>query len=220
MSAHFEPLRGERASSRRADESPSIAETRFALGRRIKELRQRRRLSARGLAEQIGVTSGFISQIEAGLGAPSVPNLVKIAGALQVTVGELFETEVPVNRVVRRADRTGFEYPELGAAEDFLYADQRVEVTLFRVNPGCGSGPELYTLDYETEVLFALKGRSVTILEDEEYELEEGDAIHFAGDEPHGFRNDSDSVTEVLVVSVLPRFQAKGRRSPRLGGGK
>jgi transcriptional regulator with XRE-family HTH domain len=194
----------------------SVHETRVALGLRIRELRQRRHVSGRSLAEQTGVTSGFISQVEAGLATPSVANLVKIARTLNVKVGELFNADPPASAVVRREDRVGFEYPELGVAEQLLYSDNRVEISILLASPGAASGPELYTMDYETEFVFMLKGGFTSLLGEDEVKLRSGDAIHFSGSELHGWKNVAKTGAQALVVSVLPTAPQSTRRSRRL----
>lgn len=65
-----------------------------AVGRKIQELRLARGLSLSALAERAGVSKGYVSQLEAGeQGNPSLETLKKVANALEVTLGELLETE-------------------------------------------------------------------------------------------------------------------------------
>ena len=60
---------------------------------RIKELRKERGLSQTAIAEAVGVTSGAVSQWEAGLTNPTLETLVKVAQVLGCTVDELLRTE-------------------------------------------------------------------------------------------------------------------------------
>src|SRR5438046_9427743 len=62
-----------------------------ALGTRIKALRGERGLQQRQLAEKAGLTPSMVSQIESGRLTPSLPTLGKLAGALGVPIGSLFE---------------------------------------------------------------------------------------------------------------------------------
>ena len=62
-----------------------------SLGARIKALRAERRLQQRQLAEKAGLTPSMVSQIESGRLTPSLPTLGKLAGALGVPIGSLFE---------------------------------------------------------------------------------------------------------------------------------
>ena len=57
-------------------------------------IRSRRRdagLTINQLAELAGIDSGFLSYIETGKKAPSIPTAAKIAGALDMRLSDLFE---------------------------------------------------------------------------------------------------------------------------------
>jgi len=60
------------------------------IGRRVRELRQREKLSLRGLAQKSGVAVSFLSKIESGAGSPTLATLLKIMEALDVSAPELF----------------------------------------------------------------------------------------------------------------------------------
>src|SRR5690606_10331650 len=60
------------------------------LGRRLREEREKRGVSVRGLARDVGVSASMVSQIETGKSQPSVSTLYAITTVLGVTVEELF----------------------------------------------------------------------------------------------------------------------------------
>lgn len=61
-----------------------------ALGTRIRELRDAKGWSQERLAEAAYLDRSYLAGIERGLRNPSVRNLLKIANALKVRVGDLF----------------------------------------------------------------------------------------------------------------------------------
>jgi transcriptional regulator with XRE-family HTH domain len=61
------------------------------LGARIRELRERRHLSQESLADIAAVGRSYMSGIERGVRNCSTLHLVKIAKALRVPVGSLFD---------------------------------------------------------------------------------------------------------------------------------
>jgi transcriptional regulator with XRE-family HTH domain len=61
----------------------------ISLGQRIHELRGKAGLSLRKLADQIGIPSPFLSDIELGRRFPSEEILAKLADALDVSTDEL-----------------------------------------------------------------------------------------------------------------------------------
>lgn len=59
------------------------------LGPRIKEVRNRKGIPVRKLAEDVGVEGNYISQIESGDKIPSLATFIRLANALEVTADEL-----------------------------------------------------------------------------------------------------------------------------------
>ncbi|MGH3507151.1 MAG: helix-turn-helix domain-containing protein [Nocardioidaceae bacterium] len=62
-----------------------------AIGARIRAERERRGISVRGLARDVGVSPSLISQIETSKSLPSVSTLYAITTALNVPVDEIFD---------------------------------------------------------------------------------------------------------------------------------
>ncbi len=60
-------------------------------GKRLRKLRRNSDITQEELAEKIGVSSNFISQLERGINAPSFEVLAKLAEVFQVPVRDLFD---------------------------------------------------------------------------------------------------------------------------------
>ena len=86
----------------------------ISLGQRIRELRDKAALSLRGLANRIGISSPFLSDIELGRRFPSEEILAKLADALDVSPDELkqYDTRGPIADLKRLMDSD----PKLGFA--------------------------------------------------------------------------------------------------------
>jgi transcriptional regulator with XRE-family HTH domain len=67
----------------------AIPKHRRLLGESVRSRRKEAGLSQEALAEKADLSTVFISRIERGVESPSVDNLVKIARALGVRVGDL-----------------------------------------------------------------------------------------------------------------------------------
>jgi transcriptional regulator with XRE-family HTH domain len=67
----------------------------ITLGKRIRELRQHTGLSQERFAARAGLDRTYYAGIERGERNPSVKQLAKIAVALGVSVGALFDEESP-----------------------------------------------------------------------------------------------------------------------------
>lgn len=61
------------------------------MGLKIKDLRKKRGLTGEQLAEVVGVTKGYISELENGKKTPGAGLVLRLADALKVEVFELYE---------------------------------------------------------------------------------------------------------------------------------
>ncbi len=79
-------------------------ETRRGIGRRIKSLRQGRRLTQEQVAERTRLSVNYLSRIERGLENPTLDTFLALAGALKVEPLDLFiiEHEEPDPRRLRQ----------------------------------------------------------------------------------------------------------------------
>ena len=95
----------------------------ISLGQRIHELRDKADLSLRKLANQIGISGPFLSDIELGRRFPSAEILAKLAAALNTPVDELkqYDTREPIADLKRLMDSD----PKLGFA--FRMAVEKVK---------------------------------------------------------------------------------------------
>ena len=60
---------------------------------RIKEIMNERNVTSAWLAEQVGISKVAVSNIVTGKSSPSLDNLIKIAGVLNISITELIGEE-------------------------------------------------------------------------------------------------------------------------------
>lgn len=60
-------------------------------GKRLRKIRRNKDLTQEQLAEAVGVSLDFISNIERGKSAPSFPTIEKLAEVLQVPIEDFFQ---------------------------------------------------------------------------------------------------------------------------------
>jgi transcriptional regulator with XRE-family HTH domain len=173
-----------------------------AIGRRVRDLRQKRGLNVKQLADRAEVTSGMISQLERGQVAASVATLLRIASALGVGIGDFFEGGPSGGMVVRANERAIQEWPLIGVRDELVSSDPlgRLQVFWSRLEAGATSGPELLEHGSEAELVLVLNGAFDLMLGSERVRLEKGDAITFAGEIPHGFANPNDEPADLVWV--------------------
>ena len=72
------------------------------------------------------------------------------------------------------------------------------------VEPGGSGGHDLYTINCEVEVLYVLKGAVELRFRDRVQKLTAGDALTFAGGEPHTWANASGSRPAEVIWVLVP----------------
>lgn len=64
------------------------------LGKRIKQARKEKHITAEALAEKTEISVSFLREIERGSKKPSIPKFVEIANALEVSADELLKDSI------------------------------------------------------------------------------------------------------------------------------
>jgi XRE family transcriptional regulator, aerobic/anaerobic benzoate catabolism transcriptional regulator len=110
-----------RAEMQPADElSAADAEWLLALGKRVREIRERRGMSRKLLARVSKVSERYLAHLEAGEGNISVMLLRRVAAALGVTLGEVLTAEEQ-DSVERRLIRRFLERLPLHRMEEVIF---------------------------------------------------------------------------------------------------
>lgn len=178
---------------------------REVVGKRIRRIREARRLTLKVVESRAGISATHISEIERGRTSPTMGALLRIAGALDVDPAVLVEeeelSEVSVVtgddrvRVGRAVDATTTQPLTTTVAGGRIQAHR---ITLAprgrsRLEPHAHSGNEA-SLVVRGRVRFTIGGKAV--------DLEEGDSIHYAASIPHVFENRSAGEAVVLWIST------------------
>ena len=186
------------------DERPGAAAAGDAAGTHIGAQLRAARLAARRsmaeVAEEAGLTKGFVSKLERDLVNVSVASLIRLCEALDVSVGSLFQASK--GEVVRRDAYPPINFGGTGVREYLLTpsGEKRVQAILSDIEPGGGSGDEPYALPADVEFVLILAGRLQITVGGEPVTLDEGDAFTFPASSARTFRAVADGPTRVLWV--------------------
>lgn len=171
------------------------------VGPSLRRIRQSQGLLLTAVAEQAGVSKGFLSLAERGQTRVSVPTLLRICAVLGVPIGSLFA--YPSERILHGGTPLYMGGVDL---QEFLLtpADEpHVQVMRTVMQPGGGSDGA-YTLDAETIFVIVLVGRLELDVDGERLILDTGDTTTFSARSRHNWRNPLDTETEVLWVIAPP----------------
>jgi transcriptional regulator with XRE-family HTH domain len=178
------------------------------VGERLRDIRRLRRATLRTIADRAGVSESFLSQVERGRASASIASLRRIAGALGVTVADLFEPGGPPSpRVVRREERPSLAFGILG--RKLLLTPrplQHLEVFVGELDPGGSTGAEPYAHGDSEELFVVLSGNVQLELGGDVHELETGDSIDYRSSTPHRVANVGEERAEVMWIISPPSY--------------
>lgn len=177
------------------------------VGQQIRDLRKAKGLTIADLADRIDRSIGYVSQIERNLSELSIPDLKRIAEALEVQISWFFHSTAAVppgerDYVVRRGNRRRLNLARMGVVEELLSPSLggATELILTRFAPGATGGEEFVSRDAE-ESGFVVQGRLELQVGGQSFLLEEGDSFCFRPGEPHRSRNPGE--VECIIVWVI-----------------
>jgi transcriptional regulator with XRE-family HTH domain len=178
------------------------------VGERLRDIRQLRRETLRTIAQRAGVSESFLSQVERGRASASIASLRRIAGALGVTVADLFEPGGPPRpRVLRRDERPSLAFGILGRK---LLLTQRplqhLEVFVGELDAGGSTGAEPYAHGDSEELFVVLNGNVQLELGGDVHDLERGDSIDYRSSTPHRITNVGEERAEVMWIISPPSY--------------
>jgi transcriptional regulator with XRE-family HTH domain len=185
------------------DSVPLTAES--AMGARIREFRQARKLTLRELAMRAATSPGFLSQLERGQVNASVGTLRRLCEGLGITLPDLF-TDHPASgpRILRKHDRPEIHVSDTSAK--YLLSQKplrNLEVYVAEFAPG-GTAGEAYVHDDSQEILLVISGSVVLELDGAKHRLDAGDSAEYRTSIPHTVHNTGDERAELLWIVSPP----------------
>ena len=184
-----------------------------AIGRQVRELRKRQRMTGSELATQTGLSVGMLSKIENGVISPSLATLQTLANALRVPLVQLFSGfEEPRGamhvkagegvEIARAGTRAGHQYRLLGHIGS---NDSGVVVEPYLIDL-TDESDRFPTFQHEgIEFLYMLEGTVDYRHGDQLYLLEPGDSLVFDADAPHGPEVLIDLPARYLSIITYPQ---------------
>jgi excisionase family DNA binding protein len=172
----------------------------------LRRLRTQGRCSLRQVSARTGLSASFISMVERGLANPSVAALQKLTAAYGTSIVELMGGSSPTPlALVRRDDRKVYDVTPGVSMEQLNFGPHQMELHLFTVEPGAGTG-ETYHHPGE-EFIFLLAGQLVVWLDHiERYAMAAGDVLYFESGRPHEWVNPGTEPAVFLGVNTPATF--------------
>jgi transcriptional regulator with XRE-family HTH domain len=189
----------------KSDSKRLATASRTTLASRIAFLRRQHGMTLDQLADAAVLTKSYISKVERGLSVPSISTALKIAGAFDLSVGQLLgETQYDdAISLVRRAERpsfmrggsaSGYDYEMLAPGKRFKTMEP------FIMRPPLKFQDDRRFEHGGQEIIFVLSGAIELNFGDHSYKLNSGDCVYFDSHIPHRSRSLNGKVAQALVV--------------------
>lgn len=172
------------------------------IGEKIKKIRKENKVDLMFLANETGLTTDFLQQVENGEQRPSVGTLLQISRALGIDSGFFLKEQEGVaeertQAYTKRTDNYAYTPLAPGSANKHLKAF-RIVVKAQEAHTGVGFQHE------GEEFAYVLQGEVDIVVGDHVNHLKAGDALQFNSGIKHDLKNVGETDAELIVVVYSP----------------
>lgn len=192
------------SKTREASVAESVTEE--TLGKKIRKRRRAIDMTLQQVSERVGLSIGFLSQIERGASTPSLASLCNIAEALETNVDAFIKAPPQSATVSRQGERQSFSLGDVRRTYELLGSGipgAKLHPTLVRRPPGHVS--EMMHNEGE-DFVYILEGSILLEVAGERHILNKGDSMHFQSHLPHRSATLGTETTMELWVRTQPLF--------------
>ncbi len=157
----------------------------------IKKIRTEKGFTLEEVANRTGFTKGLISKIENNKVSPPVSTLVKVARALDVSMGDLFvPSDTYQIKIIRKDQRIRLSpdgHPGGQQIESLVsgFYRQKIEPLVVTIDSAGNYKSKFYNHPGH-EFILILEGTMNYLYGDEKYFVSEGDSLYFNAENVHG----------------------------------
>ena len=173
------------------------------VGQKVLNLRREQGLSLQQLAAKSDVSAAAIHKIERSGMVPTITTLLKLSTALGVSVDYFVQEDESEPDPIHYTD--GDDRPTVFTPHKGLYLSGitgpyqqfQTAAAVASMIPGASSGKKMLKHPGE-ELVHVTSGEVVFHIGGREFNLKAGDSLHFRGDVPHQWANETDKPAELI----------------------
>lgn len=159
------------------------------IGYSVREHRRKKGMTLQQLSEATGLSIGYLSNLERNANSPTLVNIQKICEALEISFYTLLERNKEENIIIRRDQREKLISEENNMLlEDIDFGLENESFIYMTIEPDSPGDGLSWEHEYG-EVGTVIKGRLTLDLENQTFELEEGDTILIKAHTKHCYYN-------------------------------
>lgn len=181
------------------------------IGKKVKELRTRKKITLKDLSSKTNLSTGFLSQMERGLTAIATDSLLKIAYALGVNLNYFFsDTKMSKKCIIRSYEKEIFQIQNSGFV---IYSltndiDNKNMLPRFIVLLPLNNDEPVDSYPHEgEEFIYVLEGTLTLFINNERNELFPGDSAHYNSEIPHNWTNYTNKLVKFIQVNFPAKFE-------------
>lgn len=180
------------------------------IGYTIKSIRKSKNMTLKQLAEKTGLSASYLSNLERNACSPTLLNIQKICEVFGNSLGDMLERNAESKIIIRKQDRkTTIDEESNIRLEMVDFGDGETSYMYMTVEPH-STGQGLYWEHEFDEVGTVISGSMVICLDDDRFELYEGDTIWVKAHTRHCYYSMEG---EEKCVSFWARRWQKGQGS-------
>ena len=171
------------------------------IGKKIKNLRNIKKLTQEELAERTDLSKGYISQIESQYASPSMETFLNILEVLGTNPSDFFKEKKKKKVLYKKATQITYDEYDKGYILNWPVSqsnefDMEPLILTLRANASYKNfGPS------ESDTfIYCLKGEVVLMLGNQNYYATTGDALYFKAKQIHRLENRTADEVQVMIV--------------------
>lgn len=159
-----------------------------SVGKKLRDIRKQKRITLAALASQVGLSVGFLSNLERDLSSPTLDNVQKVCSALDISLMDLMDDVYDTSEIIRQNERKiVFERENKVRYESISFGLRRMQGLVIVIEP-----ENLFEKEWShgyDEIGIVLEGELVITIRHMEYFLQEGDAFYIEAGAEHSLAN-------------------------------
>ncbi len=177
------------------------------VGTRIKELREKKGISIKDLANLTGFDKERLENIETGVVKPQLGTVMKLSRALDSALGRLVSgTGDKLYSITRKEQRKTISRSTSPKGEKNLYAymslapevqGRHMEALIVQLEANPAKDVSVHNGE---EFIYVLEGTALLYIAEEVFDLEPGDSVYYLSTTPHQIMAKQDKATILAVL--------------------
>jgi len=158
------------------------------------------------VADEAGLSVGFISQVERGLTTPSLGSLASLAEVLGTNISSFLDQPQPISQTTRELHRLSYSVGDAAVSYERLstrFGGSQLHSVIVHEPPGHRIEP----ISHRGEEMFYILDGEITVeIEGDVEILRKGDSIHFDSRRIHSTWNHSSESASILWCGTMDVF--------------